>query len=192
MRVIAGENRGRTLKTPGGRLTRPTTDKVKESIFNMIGPYFEGGTVLDLYGGSGSLGIEALSRGAAFAVFVDKAAAASRIISENVEACRYTGRSEILHLAAEAALDRLAADRRTFDYVFLDPPYAKQRIAGDIRTLITKQMLAEDALIVIEHEESVVLANSFMDELYRWKYRTYQGKTAVSIYRFQTKSGSDL
>ncbi|RYL95432.1 16S rRNA (guanine(966)-N(2))-methyltransferase RsmD [Sporolactobacillus sp. THM7-4] len=185
LRVIAGENKGRTLRTVSSRLTRPTTDKVKETIFNMIGPYLEGGTVLDLYGGSGGLGIEALSRGADHAVFVDKAVAACRVIRENVQNCRYEDRSEILQLDASRALATFSDENRSFDYVFLDPPYAKQHLNRDIETMLKEHLLSDQTIVVAEHLDTVTLPEKFPDRLVRWKYRTYQGKTAVSIYTFQ-------
>lgn len=185
LRVIAGENKGRALKPVAGRLTRPTTDKVKETIFNMIGPFFEGGRVLDLYGGSGSLGLEALSRGADCAVFVDKAGPACRIIHENVKNCRYDERSVILQLDSGRALERLADEKKHFDYVFLDPPYAKQHLSNDMTMMLEKDLLSRDAVVVVEHENTVLLPERFDPNLIRWKYRTYQGKTAVSIYIFQ-------
>ncbi|MDD9147173.1 16S rRNA (guanine(966)-N(2))-methyltransferase RsmD [Sporolactobacillus sp. CQH2019] len=185
MRVIAGENKGRTLKPVGGRLTRPTTDKVKETIFNMIGPFFTGGRALDLYGGSGALGLEALSRGADVAVFVDKAGPACRVIHENIKNCRYDNRSAVLQLDAARAIERLAGEGKRFDYVFLDPPYAKQHLSKDIARMLETDLLSREAVIVVEHENTVLLPERFEPNLIRWKYRTYQGKTAVSIYIFQ-------
>ena len=182
VRVIAGENKGRNLTAVGGRMTRPTTDKVKESIFNMIGPFFAGGSVLDLYGGSGGLGIEALSRGAQRAVFVDRAAAACRVIKENIEKCGYAARCSLLKLDSTVALAKLADRRCRFDYVFLDPPYARQHLIDDIRMLLEKQLLMPRAMIVAEHDETVRLPESFAEGLERRKYRTYQGRTAVTIY----------
>lgn len=172
-------------------MTRPTTDKVKETIFNMIGPFFDGGTVLDLYGGSGGLGIETLSRGADFAMFVDRANAACQTIRDNIKLCGYESRSKIMQLDASRALDQLREDELCFELVFLDPPYAKQHICQDIKTLLENNMLADHAIVVAEHEETVELPDMFDDRLSREKYRTYQGQTAVSIYYFQSEQGSD-
>ncbi|GEB76455.1 16S rRNA (guanine(966)-N(2))-methyltransferase RsmD [Sporolactobacillus inulinus] len=190
MRVISGENKGRRLKAVNGRMTRPTTDKVKETIFNMIGPFFDGGAVLDLYGGSGALGIEALSRGARAAVFVDRAGAACQTIRENIALCRCENRSKVLKLDATRALEQLSNDGMNFDLVFLDPPYAKQHIRLDIETLIEKDLLADHAVVVAEHETGVELPESFHERLNREKYRTYQGQTAVSIYICRSEKGS--
>ncbi|SFG39016.1 16S rRNA (guanine(966)-N(2))-methyltransferase RsmD [Sporolactobacillus nakayamae] len=172
-------------------MTRPTTDKVKETIFNMIGPFFDGGTVLDLYGGSGGLGIEALSRGADFSVFVDRASAACQTIRENINLCGYGSRAKVIQLEASRALDHLHENGSHFELVFLDPPYAKQHIVQDIKTLLEKEMLTDRAIVVIEHEETVMLPDSFDGGLFREKYRTYQGQTAVSIYYYQPEQGSD-
>lgn len=182
MRVIAGENKGRTLKTVASRMTRPTTDKVKETIFNMIGPFFSGGEVLDLYAGSGGLGIEALSRGAGRAVFVDKAGAACAVIRENLSRCRYEERSDVIRQDVQHALSLLAGQNRRFDYVFIDPPYARQHLVKDIETLLNRHFLSDGAIVVVEHEDTVELPEYFGNQLSKWKFHTYHGKTAVSIY----------
>jgi RNA methyltransferase, RsmD family len=187
VRVIAGENKGRQLKAVPGRLTRPTTDKVKETIFNMIGPYLQGGRVLDLYGGSGGLGLEALSRGADEAVFVDKAVQACRVITENAVKCGYTECCQVLHLNSEKALSLLAGRHDVFDYVFLDPPYAKQHLSQDMKMLIGQKLLSADATVIAEHEDTVNLPDCVGSALFRTKYRTYQGKTAVSVYRMTSE-----
>ncbi|MCO7174601.1 16S rRNA (guanine(966)-N(2))-methyltransferase RsmD [Sporolactobacillus kofuensis] len=191
MRVISGENKGRKLKAVSGRMTRPTTDKVKETIFNMIGPFFEAGMALDLYGGSGGLGIEALSRGVHHTVFVDRAGGACQVIHENLKLCGYEARSTVLQMDSSRALEKLSNDQRSFDLVFLDPPYAKQHLRQDLDTLIMKNMLAQDATVVVEHEETVPLPDVIDDRLVRVKYRTYQGQTAVSIYNFHPDQGSE-
>ncbi len=120
MRVITGTARGRKLKELPGLDTRPTTDRVKESIFNIIQFDIEGRRILDLYGGSGQLSIEALSRGAAEATLVELNPAAVRIIRENVETCGFTDRARIV---ASDAMAFLSGCREQYDVVFLDPPY---------------------------------------------------------------------
>jgi 16S rRNA (guanine(966)-N(2))-methyltransferase RsmD len=157
MRVIAGEHKGRRLAAVPGRGTRPTTDKVKESIFNMIGPYFDGGWVLDLYAGTGSLGIEALSRGAERAVFVEKDAKAFAVVWQNVAACRLEERAELYRNDAARALQALAKRNVQFDLVFLDPPYAHQNLAEVIAILQERRLVADGAWIVAEHDAAVKL-----------------------------------
>lgn len=191
MRVIAGENKGRQLKAVPGRLTRPTTDKVKETIFNMIGPYLPGGRVLDLYGGSGGLGLEALSRGADEVVFVDRAGQACHVISENAARCGYSDRSRILHLSSEKALNMLSEQNEVYDYVFLDPPYAKQHLSKDIAMLLDQKMLSPNAIVIAEHEDTVTLPDRIGSVLRRTRYRTYQGKTAVSVYSTLSEDRGD-
>ncbi|EAG4889887.1 16S rRNA (guanine(966)-N(2))-methyltransferase RsmD, partial [Listeria monocytogenes] len=115
MRVIAGERKGHALKAVPGNNTRPTTDKVKESLFSIIGPFFDGDMVLDLFAGSGGLGIEALSRGAERAVFIDQAALAIKTIRQNIEGCHFTERAEVYRNDAERALKLLHKNEWKFD-----------------------------------------------------------------------------
>src|SRR5690348_8883448 len=135
MRVIAGEYKGRRLKAVPGQNTRPTTDKVKESMFNIIGPYFEGGMALDLFAGTGGLGIEALSRGIVKAVFIEKDYKAISVIRENIQMLGLEPRVEISKNDAKRALDTLAERGVRFDLVFLDPPY---KLIGLYQELILK------------------------------------------------------
>ncbi|EIJ79461.1 methyltransferase [Bacillus methanolicus MGA3] len=128
MRVISGACKGRILKAVPGSSTRPTTDKVKEAIFNMIGPYFDGGLGLDLFAGSGGLGIEALSRGLSKVIFVDKDKKAIQIIHENIKTCGLMEQSEVYLNSAERALKAIIKRGLVFDFIFLDPPYKKQQI----------------------------------------------------------------
>ena len=110
MRVISGERKGMRIKAVPGDQTRPTTDKVKESLFNVIGPYFDGGKALDLFAGSGGLGIEALSRGCDEAVFVDQHFKAIQTIKENLETTRFTERSRVLKKDVTVALSELSGE----------------------------------------------------------------------------------
>lgn len=119
MRVISGEYGGRRLKSLSGPNTRPTTDKVKESIFNMIGPYFDGEEVLDLFSGSGGLAIEAVSRGCSHAVCVDKNYQALKIIKENIAITKEPEKFTTLKLDADKAIEKLAQLGKKFDYLFL-------------------------------------------------------------------------
>lgn len=161
MRVISGRFRGRKLKAVPGKNTRPTTDKVKESIFNMIGPYFNGGQCLDLYSGSGSLGIEAVSRGVKHAVLVDKSNTAIQTISENVELTKEKNNFTILRSNANRAVQQLAASKEKFDLIFLDPPYAKQMIVQEIEQLVEYDILKPSALIICEVDKDVELVSEY-------------------------------
>jgi 16S rRNA (guanine966-N2)-methyltransferase len=172
VRIVAGEYRGRRLTTPPGLDTRPTSDRVREALFSILGD-IEGLRVLDLFAGSGSLGIEALSRGAAGAVFVENDRRAADAIQANLDAI---GATEARVVRADAlAWLRRAADR--YDLVFLDPPYSSARnLAGKLSELLPA-VLAEDALIVSESDkrDPLMLDLPLDDE------RTY-GHTRIAIH----------
>ncbi|MFT8812805.1 16S rRNA (guanine(966)-N(2))-methyltransferase RsmD [Oenococcus sp.] len=153
MRVVAGKNRGMRLKMVASKLTRPTTDKVKEALFSIITPYIKAGLVLDLYAGSGALGIEAVSRGYAKAYLVDHARPAIEVIRANAAATKNPQAFEIMKLPASQALTKMAEEGLKFDLLVFDPPYAKQHIANDVVQLQDDGLLAEDALLVAETDE---------------------------------------
>ena len=177
MRVVAGKYGGRPLKSLAGKTTRPTTDKVKGAIFNMIGPYFDGGRVLDLYAGSGSLAIEAISRGMASAVLVEKDRRAQAIINQNLKMTREEERFELLKMEANQSLERITGH---FDLVLLDPPYAKEQIVTDIEKMAERELLSNDALIVCETDKSVDLPEEIAG-LGIWKQKIY-GISKVTVY----------
>ena len=177
MRVVAGKYGGRPLKTLAGKTTRPTTDKVKGAIFNMIGPYFDGGRVLDLYAGSGSLAIEAISRGMTSAILVEKDRRAQAIINQNLKMTREEERFELLKMEANQSLERITGH---FDLVLLDPPYAKEQIVTDIEKMAERELLSNDALIVCETDKSVDLPEEIAG-LGIWKQKIY-GSSKVTVY----------
>ncbi len=174
--------RGLSLKAVPGMETRPTTDKVKEAIFNIIGPYFSGGTGLDLYAGSGGLGLEALSRGVERVIFVDRSKKAVDVIRQNLEACRLQERAEVYKNEATRALKALINRKATFSYVFLDPPYGEQHLVNDIRILDDFSLLEGNAVIVCEHGRDVDLPE-VIGQLSKLRQETY-GDTIVTIYRY--------
>ena len=179
MRVVSGICKGRPLKAVPGASTRPTTDKVKESIFNIIGPYFEGGNVLDLFAGSGGLGIEALSRGMDEAIFVDREYKAISTVRANLEVCDFTKQAEVYKNEAERALKALIKREKAFDLILLDPPYKKQKLVDILMTIDENQLLRHDGIIVCEHGHDVDLPD-VVSSLSRWKHETY-GTIQVSI-----------
>lgn len=150
MRVIAGSARSILLETPAGKDTRPTTDRIKETLFNILQPYVPGATVLDLFAGSGGLGIEALSRGAEYACFVDMSREAVRCITGNVKRARLDEKSDVLLMDYRNALLRLNTMGKSFDLIFLDPPYGKELEYQALEMLSETNLLAEDALVVVE------------------------------------------
>lgn len=177
MRVVSGKYGGRPLKALDGKTTRPTTDKVKGAIFNMIGPYFDGGRVLDLYAGSGSLGIEAVSRGMESAVLVEKDRRAQAIVAENIAMTKEAARFELLKMESSRALEQLTGQ---FDLVLLDPPYTKEQIIADIEKMAERKLLSEDIMVVCETDKSVDLPEEIAD-LGIWKQKIY-GISKVTVY----------
>lgn len=177
MRVVAGEFGGRPLKTLEGRTTRPTTDKVKGAIFNMIGPFFDGGRVLDLFSGSGSLAIEAISRGMSSAVLVEKDRRAQAVIQANIKMTKSEKQFQLLKMDAARALTQLTGK---FDLVLLDPPYAKEQIVADIEKLEERQLLSQDVLLVCETDKEVELPEEIAG-LGIWKQKIY-GISKVTVY----------
>jgi 16S rRNA (guanine966-N2)-methyltransferase len=155
MRVIAGRYRGRRLKAPPGAATRPTSDRVRESLFAVLGDRVEGARVLDLFAGSGALGIEALSRGAAEAMFVDSAPAAIRAIRANLDALGAT--AEVRRADARRFLGGARAAARQYDLVFLDPPYGMaERLESEL-TAALPAVLAPGAAVVAESDRRAPL-----------------------------------
>lgn len=150
MRIITGKARGTTLKTLDGDATRPTSEKVKEAVFSMIQFDIEGRRVLDLFGGSGQMALEALSRDARLAVIVDESRDAVAVIKENAQKTHLFPDCRIVQTGYREYLRGVRGDER-FDIVFLDPPYASYDYLTDaLKTLVEKNLLAENALIVCE------------------------------------------
>lgn len=150
MRVVAGSARSILLSTPSGNDTRPTTDRIKETLFNIIQLDVPGSRVLDLFAGSGALGIESLSRGAECACFVDKKREAVACVTDNVKRAGFENVSTILYMDFASAIGRLKTDGRKFDLVFLDPPYDKGLEIEALRLLAMADVLDDDALVIVE------------------------------------------
>lgn len=149
MRVIAGEARRIQLVTPEGKNTRPTTDRIKETLFNVLQQEIPGCRFLDLFSGSGGIGIEAISRGARHSVFVDNDRAACACIRENLHKTRFEDRSTLLSMEVMQAL-RSLDHKETFDVIFMDPPYDKGLELKVLGYLAHSELLGEDALIIVE------------------------------------------
>ncbi|MCH4168918.1 MAG: 16S rRNA (guanine(966)-N(2))-methyltransferase RsmD [Streptococcaceae bacterium] len=178
MRIISGEYGGRRLKALEGDNTRPTTDKVKESMFNMIGPYFDGGICLDLFAGSGGLSIEAASRGIERAILIEKHPKAIQVIHHNIAITKAPEKFQVLRSTANQYIDNFAEDFQ-FDLVFFDPPYRLQEIEKQIAKLEAKSMLSEDCEIVCETDAKIVLSDV---GAYTIRKRQVYGTIAVTIY----------
>jgi len=151
MRVISGAAKGRRLKAPKGRALRPTADRVKEALFNILPHDLSGRKVLDLFAGTGNLSIEALSRGAKAAVLVDVSREATRAIEENVRGLGLTGRSRVLTAPVFKSVRMLARREEKFDLIFLDPPYDKELVGETLKAIAAEGILAESGVVVAEH-----------------------------------------
>jgi 16S rRNA (guanine966-N2)-methyltransferase len=147
MRIIAGERKGHTIYAPKGRDSRPSSDRVRENVFNIVAPWVEDARVLDLYAGSGAMGLEALSRGAAAVVFLESDAEAVRAIERNLDKLRLTG-ATVLRADATTGLAHEATAGRKYDLVLADPPYAMTDYDALARYL--PRVLADDGLLVLE------------------------------------------
>ena len=185
MRVIAGKYRSRTLRSLKGQALRPTSDRLRETLFNILGPAVEGATFVDLYAGTGAVGIEALSRSAADVTFIENHAPAAKLIRQNLDSLQITSGYTILAADALTALQKLAA-RHTpstppFDFVFVDPPYAAHvDYARTLEFLATANFLAHDAFVIFEHHHKFQLPEQF-DRLRRTRILK-QGDATLSFF----------
>jgi len=182
MRIIAGEAGGRRLKSLPGRATRPTADRVKESLFGILGGQVVAAVFLDLYAGTGNIGIEALSRGADRAVFVDTSEPAVRIIRANLELTGYAERSEIFRLDVRQAITRLAGAARKFDLIFLDPPYETGLIMPALQAIDRSAILAPGGNAIAEHSRRETIDEAELPGLRIWRQGKY-GDTMLTFLR---------
>lgn len=178
MRIIAGEARGRVIDAPAGMHTRPTLDRVRENLFNMIQNDVPGSRVLDLFAGSGALGLEAISRGAAFAILADHDRNACEIQQKNIERLRYGGRTRQFRCDWKKTLQSLSSEKEHFDLVFLDPPYSMLDLKEVFSSLIP--VIGPETLVILEHECGSKPQTSDAFEI--CKSRAW-GFCAVTLYR---------
>lgn len=180
-RITAGTNRGRVLKTPPGRATRPTTSMVREALFNIIGDSIRGARVLDLFAGAGTLGIEALSRGAASATFVEHDRSCANIVAENLAATGFAQQGDV---AGADAIDWLRAhsgDLGSYNLLLLDPPYRDSGALTAALQALDRAPLRDQALVVVEHHRSQPVPP--MRRLTHIRERDY-GTTRLSFFRY--------
>lgn len=178
MRVNSGKYRGIYLNTISGRTTRPTLQKTKEAIFSMLYQEVEGAVVLDLFGGSGSLGIEALSNGAEFVTFVERDNKAYRMIEDNLKKLKGASNYEVLKSDYQAFLERT---NKQYDLIFLDPPFKLEIMNDLLKTLIDKEIISEKGIIVCEVPIKQPVLDQYQD-YYLYKDKKY-GQSAVKMYR---------
>ena len=186
MRVITGSARGRRLKELEGMETRPTTDRVKEGLFNILQFDIEGRRVLDLFAGTGQLGIECLSRGAASAVFVDRRPDAVKLIRENLKITDLQARARVV---AGDSMEYLKSLREKFDLIFLDPPYEAGLLEPALAHIARFDILAPHGIIVAEHP--AVRTTPALAPPYR-VHRTYRyGKIGLTVYHRDANQDSE-
>ncbi len=183
MRVIAGEFRSRMLQAPRGTATRPTSDRLRETLFNVLGPRVEGSRFVDLYAGSGAVGIEAISRGAEFVWFAENGKAAVRAIRDNLSALKIAGGFAIEDRSVAKMLNALVEKARAADIVFLDPPYEDAEAYEETLKFLARNhatVLADGGIVVAEHarKRSLEARYSVLE-----RYRVLeQGDAALSFY----------
>ncbi|WP_109486486.1 16S rRNA (guanine(966)-N(2))-methyltransferase RsmD [Occallatibacter savannae] len=195
MRVIAGTLRRRTLEAPAGIATRPTSDRLRETLFNVLAPRTEGARFLDLYAGSGAVGIEAASRGAERVVLVERAEAALKILRKNLESLGLRGTARVEQVSVAAFLKKIRPESTgfVFDVIFLDPPYDaadEYQLALGLLGGEASRLLAEDAVIVAEHRR-----RDKLDERFGVLERTRvleQGDAGLSFYKAVVSSQSPV
>ena len=183
MRIIGGQYRGRKLESFKGRDVRPTADRVRESLFNILAHKTRDACVLDLFSGTGALGIEALSRGARMAVFVDNSAHSINVLRKNLSRCALPGGcARVIQWNIARDLECLRPYRQSFNLVFLDPPYQRDLPAVAMQHLLHSGCLAPEAVLVVEHEARAMLEVE-SDRLTCTDRRRY-GRTGLSFFSF--------
>ncbi|NLW02726.1 MAG: 16S rRNA (guanine(966)-N(2))-methyltransferase RsmD [Clostridiaceae bacterium] len=187
VRIISGIAGGIPIKVPPTKKTKPTLDRVKESVFSILQPYIPGTQVLDMFAGSGSLGLEALSRGADFAVFVDNSRICTEIIKENIERTRMTGKARVIRSDACKAILDLAFQGRQFDIIFLDPPYSRNFVCKTLQMIVENDIIIENGLIAVEHIESEPLPDR-IGRLGKVRSKHY-GDTVFTFYVMNSEDG---
>ncbi len=181
LRIISGSLKGKQLKSFKGYGIRPTSDRVKEALFNIISPVMTEDTrVLDLFSGTGSLGIEALSRGAVSVCFVEKTKSSLNLLRQNIKLCNLTKKAEIMPCDVKKAISKLGEKGRTFDLVFADPPYGKGLIDETFEALSVSGIV-KGAIVVAEHPPGEAVRSAY-NQLERFDSRKYGG-TSLSFFK---------
>ena len=183
MRVISGKVRGLKLNTPKNQDVRPTTDRVKENLFNMINSYIMDSNILDLFAGTGSLGIECLSRGAKNCVFIDISKESIAIVKSNIKKARVENESLVLNLDFKDAVSRLQSQKNKFDVIFMDPPYYKEMFVDALEKIDNANLLDEEGIIVVEHDTKDILPDK-VNRLEKTKDKKY-GNTTLTFYKME-------
>lgn len=182
MRVIGGIFKSRRLRVPKGSAVRPTADRVRETVCDILGPGWPYRHVLDLFAGTGALGIEALSRGTEHAVFVEHGKEALAVLQANLDDLQLTTQARVLPVSVSKGLNRLARAHESFDLVFMDPPYGRGLVKSTLSQIVAWKLLAPDGIIIAEHAPG---ESAEVDGLECETERRY-GDTSISIYRLSS------
>ena len=183
LRVIAGVARRTALAAPKGLVTRPTADRIKENLFNIIAPYVPGARFLDLFCGSGAVGIEAISRGASEAVFVDESKEAVSVTEANLNRVKFANQANVLCMCALDAISLLKRQGKSFDIIYLDPPYGDSFLAKALNALTASQLLSQEGIVIVEC--SLKEPQNSTESLKLYDTRVY-GSTRLEFYLMQT------
>jgi 16S rRNA (guanine(966)-N(2))-methyltransferase RsmD len=181
MKIGSGRFRGRNIDTPCGKKTRPTSGRLKKALFDIIAPDLDGARVLDLYAGAGALGLEAISRGASHATFVERGRSVVNVIAGNLDKLGISEQAEILQCEIRAALHQLAQRGEKFDFVMLDPPYRSNLHAIVLWQIDASSVLASDGLIIIEHHHKLELGDAVGS--LRKVRRVRAGESCLTFYK---------
>lgn len=181
MRIITGSARGAKLKAPKGQNTRPTADRIKESLFNILGAFVYDKNVLDMFSGTGNLALEALSRGASHATMVDTALESISIIKFNTAHTKLNDKATILKSDIFTAIKKFHQNKMKFDIIFCDPPYHKELCMKSLQILHEYPVLSDDGIIIMEHALEDILPDKY-EEFSLLRRQKYGSTTQISIY----------
>lgn len=185
MRITSGSLRGRRLKSPGNLKIRPPLEQLKQSVFDMLAGEIEGKEVLDLFAGTGSFGLEALSRGAAKVIFVDSAFKASRLLKENIRLLQAEERTSVISAKVNKAIEMFGQQQKQFGLVFIDPPFAANLCQKTLDKLAASGLLEDKTLIIVHHHYKEPL-DSFAENLTLVRKRKF-GDNLVSVFLYHKK-----
>ncbi|MBP1924860.1 16S rRNA (guanine(966)-N(2))-methyltransferase RsmD [Sedimentibacter acidaminivorans] len=182
MRIISGISKGKRLYAPEGMSVRPTSDKIKESVFNIIGYIEEDSIVLDLFAGTGSVGIEFLARGAKECYFVDASYKSLNYVKKNVEICNFKDKAKIMQNDYEKAIESFCILNQKFDYIFADPPYDLLCCNNIAQKILQNKLLKKNGLLIIESDKSEEIFTNLDYEDVKYKEKIY-GRTRISMIK---------
>lgn len=183
MRIVSGINKGMKLYAPEGMSVRPTSDKIKEALFNVLGHIDQESIVLDLFAGSGGIGIEFLARGASKCIFVDSSNKSLSYVRKNLELCKFKEKTEIIKNDYVRALDDFAKQGIKFDYIFADPPYDLNCGVKIAQKVFENNLLKKGGTLIIETDSSENIIDCLHIDMVKYKEKTY-GRTRISIITY--------